>query len=47
MGRPRISFVIVAQGATTRYGVHLKVDRVKGTDVHWNAQVSDAPLSDG
>src|SRR5579862_9731067 len=37
--------VLVAQGATTRYAVHLEVDRVKGSDVHWNAQVADTPIS--
>jgi hypothetical protein len=35
---------LVAQGATTTYGVHLMVDSVNGSTAHWSAQVSSAPI---
>lgn len=34
---------LVAQGETTKLPVHIAVDKVEGTDVHWNIEVGKAP----
>jgi hypothetical protein len=42
-----VDCVLVAQGETDRYAVHIVVDSVDGDDVHFDIKVADAPLADG